>query len=115
MDNEMNNDDSMDQGEVVERHNVAIDIAGRLHNRGVEVSDRENPSDLVDLLTAVERFEAAVEACGGDLMLDDIGTSRPDDPRFVLPRRKVAESIREYAARVGDAAGRLRSGVARAD
>src|SRR3954469_23090401 len=105
--NDRRNDDSVDQREVIERHNVAIEIVGRLHSRRIEVSERENPSDLVNLLNAVEQFEATVEACGGDLMVDDIGTSGPDDKRFVLPRRGDDESIRGYTARVQEASQRL--------
>ncbi len=60
----------------------------------------EHPDELADLLSAVERFESAVEAHGGDLMVDDLNSSRPDDRHFVLPRRAQAESARAYMVRI---------------
>src|SRR2546428_578763 len=57
---------------------------------------------------AVERFESAVEAHGGDLMVDDLKSSRPDDRHFVLPRRGEAESARAYMVRIGGATEALR-------
>jgi len=68
----------------------------------------ERPEDLGDLLSAVERFEAAVEARGGDLMVDDLKSSKPDDPHFVLPARQNRESVRDYVARIQEAAARVR-------
>src|SRR5438034_6410137 len=50
---------------------------------------------LGDLLEAVERFENVVEAHGGDLMVDDLKSSEPDDRHFVLPRRNKGEAIRD--------------------
>jgi hypothetical protein len=55
---------------------------------------------LADLLGAVERFELAVEARGGDLMVDDLKSSQPDDPHFVLPARMPDEPARDYIARI---------------
>ena len=86
---------------------AVLETAGRLHSRGIEVSPNEEPQDLVDLLTAVERFEEQVEALGGDLMVDDLRSSRPDDPRFVVPRRYTAEPLRSYIQRIEAATGRL--------
>src|SRR5437667_257893 len=60
----------------------------------------ERTDDLADLLSAVERFEAAVEAHGGDLMVDDLKSPQPDDRHFVLPRREHAEAIRVYISRI---------------
>jgi hypothetical protein len=63
----------------------------------------------------VERFEAAVEAHGGDLMVDDLRSVEPDDPHFVLPRRAAGEGIRAYMGRIDDATARLQRHPRRPD
>lgn len=73
------------------------------------MSGDERPQDLADLLTAVERFETAVEARGGDLMVDDLTSSEPDDPHFVLPSRAADESVRDYVARIDAAVSAVRA------
>jgi hypothetical protein len=88
-------------------HDVAAEVADRLRRRGIPLSGDERPEDLGDLLAAVERFEAMVEARGGDLMVDDLKSSEPDDPQFVLPARAAEESVRDYTARIDDARQRL--------
>jgi hypothetical protein len=70
-----------------EIRDVAAEVADRLRRRGVLVRNDDTPEDLADLLSAVERFEAAVEARGGDLFVDDLNSSEPDDIHFALPRR----------------------------
>ena len=94
---------------------AVVETAGRLHARGIEVSPTEAPEDIADLLTAVERFEDTVEALGGDLFVDDLKSSRPDDRRFVLPRRLAGEPIRAYLRRVDEAAAQLRSAASSRD
>ena len=79
---------------------VAAEVADRLRRRGIPLSGDERPEDLADLLTAVERFEMTVEARGGDLMVDDLNSTEPDDPHFVLPARMPDESVRDYTARI---------------
>ena len=69
------------------------ETAERLRRRGIKVARRERPEELADLLSAIERFEAAVQAKGGDLMVND-------DPRFVLPSRKRGENTPAYIARI---------------
>ena len=86
-----------------ELHDVAGEVADRLRRRGIALGGDERPEDLADLLSAVEQFEAAVEARGGDLMVDDLNSSEPDDPRFVLPARQAEESVRDYLARIQSA------------
>jgi len=52
---------------------------------------------------AVERFELAVEARGGDLMVDEGPggeTTVPDDPHFGLPRRETDEPVDHYVERL---------------
>jgi hypothetical protein len=91
-----------------ERAAVAAEISERLRSRGVALTGAERPDDLADLLSAVERFEKAVEAHGGDLMVDDLKSPEPDDRHFVLPRRAHAEAIRAYVVRIDDATAGLR-------
>jgi hypothetical protein len=87
---------------------VNAEVADRLRRRGIGVTGRERPEELADLLDAVERFEVEVEARGGDLMVDDLGSSEPDDPHFVLPAWASGESIRDYIERIQRASGEIR-------
>jgi hypothetical protein len=98
---------SLDPHRDEERAAAAAEVVARLRQRGIAVTERESSDDLANLLSAVERFEAAVEAHGGDLMVDDLRSVEPDDPHFVLPRRAPAEAIRGYIARIDDATARL--------
>ena len=98
-----------------ERRDVAAEVADRLRRRGIVLASNEQPAELADLLSAVERFESAVEAHGGDLMVDDLKSSRPDDSHFVLPRRSKAESVRAYIARIDEATDKLRRHPRRPD
>jgi hypothetical protein len=91
-----------------ELRDVASEVADRLRRRGIPLSGDERPEDLADLLGAVELFEAAVEARGGDLMVDDLNSSEPDDPHFVLPSRATDESVRDYIARINAATALVR-------
>ena len=90
-----------------ERADVAAEIGERLRSRGVAITGAERPDDLAELLSAVERFEKAVEAHGGDLMVDDLKSPQPDDRHFVLPRRAHAEAIRAYIVRIDEATAGL--------
>jgi hypothetical protein len=94
---------------------VAAEVADRLRRRGIALPGHERPEDLADLLTAVERFEGAVETHGGDLMVDDLKSSRPDDPHFVLPARAANEPVRDYITRIAEATDRLRHHPPRPD
>jgi len=87
---------------------VAQEVASRLRRRGIPLRGDERPEDLADLLSAVERFEAAVEARGGDLMVDDLQSSQPDDRHFVLPPRSADELVRDYIAQVDLATARVK-------
>lgn len=90
-----------------ESRQVAKEVAARLRSRGIALTGAEGAEDLADLLSAVENFEAAVEAHGGDLMVDDLKSSQPDDPHFVLPRRASGEAPRAYIGRIDAATTRL--------
>jgi hypothetical protein len=80
----------------------------RLRSRGITLHARDSDEAAEDLLDAVERFETAVEAHGGDLMVDWIGSSQPEDPDFVPPIRGPDESVVDYRMRVEAAIDRLR-------
>ena len=92
-----------------DRSAAAREVTDRLRRRGVTLTGTEGGEDLVNLLSAVERFEAAVEAHGGDLMVDDLKSVRPDDRHFVLPRRAPSEALRAYIGRIEEAAAKLRT------
>jgi hypothetical protein len=99
---------SLDPHRAEERAAAAAEVRARLSGRGVTVTGADHAEDLVELLSAVERFEAAVEAHGGDLMVDDLKSSEPDDRHFVLPRRGRGEAARAYIGRIDEATTRLR-------
>ena len=83
-----------------ERRAAAIELSGRLAQKGIEISADEDPGELADLLSAVEEFESAVIAAGGDLMINSPESSEPQDPRFVIPSREPGESIADYRERI---------------
>jgi hypothetical protein len=90
---------------------VTQDMAGRLRLRGVDVRDDESPDDIVRLLEGVEAFERAVQAKGGDLMVDEPparGAVQPDDPQFLLPARAADESALDYLDRLAAATEGIR-------
>jgi hypothetical protein len=93
-----------------ERRHAAGEIAARLRRRGVRLLGRESDDELVDLLDAVERFEAIVERNGGDLLVDEpVGTGRPVAPdswAFVLPGRDPHDSVAAYIERIAEAGAR---------
>ena len=82
---------------------VREQLAARLLNRGVRVHTQDTPDALGTLTEAVEGFEAAVEARGGDLMVDEPPAGQraePDNPAFVLPVRASNESAHSYTSRI---------------
>ena len=83
--------------------------ASQLRHRGIDVDERESSDELAALLSAVERFESAVSALGGDRMVNSLDTDEHDDEALVLPRRRGDESLTAYAARVTQAAEKLAS------
>ena len=88
-----------------ERARVGMDIAARLSARGVVLTGDESSEELVNLLEALERFERAVQAKGGDLMVDEGPPNaelQPDDASFVLPRRADDESVSRYLRRIDE-------------
>jgi hypothetical protein len=98
----------LDPDRDLERESVSATVAATLRARGVELTGRESSEQLVEMLDAMERFEAAVSEAGGDRMVNDPDSTDPQEEAFVLPRRAADESPFEYAERVQRAARRLR-------
>lgn len=90
-----------------ERDAARVELAGRIHQKGVLLSGRETAAQLDDLLTAIDRFEAAVIARGGDLMVNMPTSLPPENPEFVIRRREPGEGVDVYAGRILAAAARL--------
>ncbi|NUP56920.1 MAG: hypothetical protein HOQ19_13895 [Gemmatimonadaceae bacterium] len=90
---------------------VSDELAGRLRARGVGVHDDDSPEAIVALVEDVEAFERAVEAHGGDLMMDEPPAhhaGQPDDPHFLIPVRGDDESFTQYRARLVAATAAIR-------
>ena len=97
----------LDPARAAERERVSVIVAATLHARGVTLTGSETSDQLADILSAVERFEAAVSALGGDRMVNDRNSDQPENELFVLPARATDESPGRYADRVASAAERL--------
>ena len=93
-----------------EREAAATELSGRLAQKGVEVGSDEDPAQLADLLSAVEEFERAVIADGGDLMVNTPTSTDPQDTRFVLPTRRADEPLARYRERILASAEALKEG-----
>jgi hypothetical protein len=92
-----------------ERTALHTELLARLEQKGVRIGERATESELADLLSAIGTFESAVEAAGGDLMVDTPRSSEPERPEWVLPHPNDDESVSGYTKRVNSAAGRVRS------
>ena len=93
---------------VEEQRNARQEAEDRLRDRGIPIFPSDSDDSIADLLDAIERFESTVEALGGDLHINRIGSSEPQDPAFVLPERRADESAYDYRASVMAAASALR-------
>ena len=90
---------------------VSQQIAGALAARGVRLTGSEGPEELAQLDEAIERFEAAVESHGGDLMMDEAprgSKPQPDNPHFALPRRGQHKSVAQYLEQLARATADVR-------
>ena len=74
-----------------------------LTDRGITVRPEDGYDDVVELQDALERFEQEVQRLGGDLMVNHLGSSQPEDSAFVPPRRDAGENIGAYLRRLEDA------------
>jgi hypothetical protein len=90
-----------------ERDGIALELVGRLRQKGVIITGRETSGHLDDLMTAIDRFEAAVIARGGDLFVNTPYSNPPENPDFVIPARMPGEDAEAYAGRINSAADRL--------
>jgi hypothetical protein len=89
---------------------ITPELRSRAAQKGIELDGTEAADELDDLLTAVDRFEAAVEEKGGDLMVNQPQSSPPENPGFVLPRRRRGEHVVTYTERVQAAAEAVEGG-----
>jgi hypothetical protein len=80
-----------------------------LRQRGIEVTGRESPEELVAIQTAVEAFEGAAAARGADSFVDSPMSSAPEHRTLVVPARDRGESAAAYAERIQEAARELAS------
>jgi hypothetical protein len=90
-----------------DRAHAAEMAYAQLRQRGVHVSGDEPAEELARLVEAVERFELAVSAVGGDRMTNAPDSNDPDDRRLVLPERNEGEGAGAYAERVSVQAERI--------
>jgi hypothetical protein len=93
---------------VEEERHARQEAEFRLSERGIAVEPTDSDEEVADLLDVIERFEAAVEGKGGDLFVNRIGSSEPEDPAFVPPRRREGESAADYRRRIETATEALR-------
>ncbi len=112
----MNQPNQPREGDDVGR--VSGELAGRLETLGIQLTGTERPQELLDMVEAVDRFEAAVESHGGDLMVDEGPrgrTTEPDDRHFALPVRAKHEAVAQYLERLARATDAVRRHGRRAD
>ena len=83
---------------------AAVEITGRLMQKGIEVSPDEDGGLLADLLSAVERFESAVINRGGDPMVNSPTSNDPQNSEFVVPQRTADETLDSYIRRINSTA-----------
>jgi|SRR6266540_6237317 len=103
-------DQRADRARREEIDSVAMELRGRVAQKGIDLDGTESAEDLDDLLAAIDRFESAVEARGGDLMVNMPHSSPPENPGFVLPRRKAGEHVVTLTERVNAAAEAVERG-----
>jgi len=97
---------------------VSQEFADRLATLGIRLTGTERPQELLDMVEAVDRFEAAFESHGGDLMMDEGPggrTTEPDDPQFALPVRADHEPVARYLERLARATDAVRRHPPRED
>lgn len=90
-----------------ERARVRDELESRLDANGVRLIGSESDAQIIALTDAYELFDAARERVGADSLTNAFDSSRPDDPRFVIPSRRDDESTDQYIARMRAAARRL--------
>ncbi|HEX3867534.1 MAG TPA: hypothetical protein VHV78_12315 [Gemmatimonadaceae bacterium] len=88
-----------------EVRDAAREVTARLASLRVWLSGEESDEALVQMDEAIDRFEEAVRAKGGDLMVDEParGAIQPDRADFVLPARCADERVADYLVRLAGA------------
>jgi hypothetical protein len=92
-----------------QRRHIRDELEAWLRHRYVPLFGAETDEEVLSIVNAVERFEAAVMAAGGDLMVDSPESSEPEHPEFVVPKRRDDETPDSYVARVHFAADRVQA------
>ncbi len=90
-----------------EQRNARREAADRLRDRKIPLYSSDSDDEVADLLEAIERFESIVETQGGDLHVNRIGASEPQDAAFIPPVRGQHESASAYRERILSAAAAL--------
>ena len=86
-----------------DRDRARQQVIAALHQRGVDLDDSASAEEAVNLLEAVEDFERAVQAAGGDLMTLE-RSKDPENEGMVIPQRSADESVSKYSERIRSAA-----------
>lgn len=107
-DHETQRETAGDRADRRELDDAASLITSQLDQRGIRTFEHDPAGELARLLDAVELFELAVAARGGDSYVNSPFSSRPERAGFVVPPRNDDESVPSYTARVLAAAGELR-------
>jgi hypothetical protein len=97
----------LDPHRAEEQRRAREEAVDRLRRLGIRIDAGDDLDGLADLSDAVERFEVEVEGHGGDLMVDDLKSTAPDDRHFVLPARLPGEALSSYVGRIDGATARL--------
>ena len=101
-------------GEVVnplrdeQRQHIRDELEAWLRHRYVPLYGAESDDEVLSMVNAIERFEAAVMAAGGDLMVDSPESSEPEHPEYVIPRRRDDETPDAFVARIHLSADRVK-------
>jgi hypothetical protein len=90
-----------------QRRHIRDEFEAWLRHRYVPLFGTETDEEVLSMVNAVERFESAVMAAGGDLMIDSPESAEPAHAEFVIPRRRDDEAPDAYVARVHFAADRV--------
>ena len=100
--------EDLDPHRRAERKAAAEELSGRIRTKGIRVEGNESAAELDDILTAIDEFESAVMARGGDLMSNSPQSTDPENPEYVVSQRKSGERASEYVERIRKAARALR-------
>lgn len=83
-----------------ERRHVRDEFESRLREREVDLDGTETDAEIIEMIDAMEAFEARRAALGGDSFTNTMMSSQPDDEKLVLPQRRDDERARDWVRRV---------------